>query len=865
MRPQSMLERIRFTRLRKFSDLAGWRNFYFDLISFLSLILIPVALAVNLPVYLEQHRYEVIACDTGLIFFLILNFFIRKPVFRGIIFFIYLTGIVTIFFISLGPFYARPGWLVLGSVTAALLFGISGAVATTGFNAVMLILMYNLWGPGLSEWAPVYLVPESVWYTFVMNISCISLVASLPASMLLTRLNLSFNQELDLQKKLSIEREFLESANQSLQKEIIERVQAETALSESRNYLEKIIDSVADPIFVKDAGHRWVLVNEAMSIFMGYPREELLGRTDHDFLPEREADIFREKDDLVFQSGAENVNEEEFTGVHGMVHTIVTKKTRYLDEKGQKFIVGIIRDITGRKQAEQALKESERRFRALAEHSVDAIMRFDRRHRHLYVNPVAESETGISPEEFIGKTHRDLGFPEDLCILWEEAMEKVFQTGQAQQVEFLLPSGLWIDWRLAPETDSRGRVAAVITFSRDITKRKKAEEERRKLEDQLVQAQKMESIGTLAGGIAHDFNNILSSVLGFAGLAELKLERGLSIGEELKGVIDAGVRARDLVRQILTFSRQTGIQRHPLDVSPLIKETMKFLRASLPTTIEIRQDFETSPPCMVMADPTQVHQIIMNLCTNAAQAMKEKGGVLKVGLKRIEPTDGQEIDLKRLSGGMYVHLSVSDTGKGISREIMGRIFDPFFTTKERGEGTGMGLSVVHGIVKEMGGDIFVRSEPGTGSRFDVFMPAHAGETGTSALGHAAARKGTGRILFVDDEEGVLASGYGILKQLGYDIVTTSSPREALDMFKSGQDRFDLVLTDMTMPGMTGIQLSNLIHGIRPDMPVILCTGYSEGLQEDTIRELGIREMVMKPMIAGELAEAVFKALAPVGR
>lgn len=782
MRPQSMLERIRFTRLRKFSDLAGWRNFYFDLISFLSLILIPVALAVNLPVYLEQHRYEVIACDTGLIFFLILNFFIRKPVFRGIIFFIYLTGIVTIFFISLGPFYARPGWLVLGSVTAALLFGISGAVATTGFNAVMLILMYNFWGPGLSEWAPVYLVPESVWYTFVMNISCISLVASLPASMLLTRLNLSFNQELDLQKKLSIEREFLESANQSLQKEIIERVQAETALSESRNYLEKIIDSVADPIFVKDAGHRWVLVNEAMSIFMGYPREELLGRTDHDFLPEREADIFREKDDLVFQSGAENVNEEEFTGVHGMVHTIVTKKTRYLDEKGQKFIVGIIRDITGRKQAEQALKESERRFRALAEHSVDAIMRFDRRHRHLYVNPVAESETGISPEEFIGKTHRDLGFPEDLCILWEEAMEKVFQTGQAQQVEFLLPSGLWIDWRLAPETDSRGRVAAVITFSRDITKRKKAEEERRKLEDQLVQAQKMESIGTLAGGIAHDFNNILSSVLGFAGLAELKLERGLSIGEELKGVIDAGVRARDLVRQILTFSRQTGIQRHPLDVSPLIKETMKFLRASLPTTIEIRQDFETSPPCMVMADPTQVHQIIMNLCTNAAQAMKEKGGVLKVGLKRIEPTDGQEIDLKRLSGGMYVHLSVSDTGKGISREIMGRIFDPFFTTKERGEGTGMGLSVVHGIVKEMGGDIFVRSEPGTGSRFDVFMPAHAGETGTSALGHAAARKGTGRILFVDDEEGVLASGYGILKQLGYDIVTTSSPREALDMF-----------------------------------------------------------------------------------
>jgi len=415
---------------------------------------------------------------------------------------------------------------------------------------------------------------------------------------------------------------------------------------------------------------------------------------------------------------------------------------------------------------------------------------------------------------------------------------------------------------LVKDTALLERLPTIVTRAlKDIehaSRLKEIEEERQRLQTRLMQVQKLEAIGTLAGGIAHDFNNILSTVLGYTELAKLKLEQGQPIAGELDEVLRAGIRARDLIRQILTFSRQADIQRTPLEIVPLIKETVKFLKASLPSTIEIHQDLN-APHSLILADPTQIHQVLMNLCTNATHAMQGKGR-LDIRLRELDLDQESSIAYKGLQPGRHLSLSISDNGRGIPREIIEKIFDPFFTTKERGEGSGMGLAVVHGIVSDMHGAITVDSVPGLGSTFHVLFPALDGTADTSEYAPAMPRKGHGRILFVDDEEGVLASGRGILEYLGYEIEAFDSAPAALESFAKDPAAFDLVLTDMTMPKMTGLEFAARLRKIRPNVPIILSTGFSVVLSEEMIARLGIQALIMKPLVAGELAEAVYHAL-----
>jgi len=387
---------------------------------------------------------------------------------------------------------------------------------------------------------------------------------------------------------------------------------------------------------------------------------------------------------------------------------------------------------------------------------------------------------------------------------------------------------------------------------------KEIEDERKRLHARLMQVQKLEAIGTLAGGIAHDFNNILSTILGYTELAKLKLDQGQPIDGELDEVLKAGIRARDLIKQILTFSRQAAIQRTPLEIAPLIKETVKFLKASLPATIEIHQDLQ-APHSLILADPTQIHQVLMNLCTNATHAMQGKGR-LDIRLSEISLDSEGSPAYKGVPPGRYLRLSISDTGRGIPHDIIDKIFDPFFTTKERGEGSGMGLSVVHGIVTDMRGAITVRSEPGQGTTFHVLFPALEGVVDADERAAAALREGCGRILLVDDEQGVLASGSGILEHLGYTVEAYDSAPAALEVFARDPESFDLVLTDMTMPKMTGLEFAAQIRKIRHDVPIMLSTGFSVVLSEERIARLGIQAVVTKPLVAGELAEAVYHAL-----
>jgi CheY-like chemotaxis protein len=371
----------------------------------------------------------------------------------------------------------------------------------------------------------------------------------------------------------------------------------------------------------------------------------------------------------------------------------------------------------------------------------------------------------------------------------------------------------------------------------------------------------MEAIGTLAGGIAHDFNNILSAILGYTDMALTDQTLDNRLRRYLDQVYKAGERAKDLVKQILAFSRQSDEALRPLGISPIVKEVLKLLRAALPSTIKIHCEIHADQDT-VLADPTQIHQVLMNLCTNAAHAMHGGKGELIVSLSPMEINPGDAFIINHdLTPGMYLQLSVSDTGHGIDPVIMDRIFDPFFTTKKPGEGTGMGLSVVHGIVKSYNGAITVESKVGEGTTFHVYLPLLMETEGKPEV-EAALRIIGGKecILFVDDEESLVRLAEDMLSGLGYEVIGRTSSMEALELFRARPNRFDLVITDMTMPNMTGIELAREIMHIQPGVPVVLCTGFSEAITPETAKAMGVREFIMKPIIQKQLAEAIRRAV-----
>ncbi len=393
-----------------------------------------------------------------------------------------------------------------------------------------------------------------------------------------------------------------------------------------------------------------------------------------------------------------------------------------------------------------------------------------------------------------------------------------------------------------------------VELKHALSDQRRAEKERADLEAQLRQAQKMEAIGTLAGGIAHDFNNILAAAIGYTELSLIEAEKGTALYDNLQEVLRAGERAKDLVKQILTFSRQAEQEIKPVQVKLILKEALKFLRASLPTHIEICQDIHSDS--LVMADPTQIYQVFMNLCTNAGYAMKEKGGVLTVTLTENEIESDSVNEHPELKPGKYIKLIVSDTGLGMPPHILNRIFDPFFTTKEKDKGTGMGLSVVHGIVGSCEGSISVVSTPGLGSTFNVYLPAVDSQLYSRTAVEEILPTGTEHILFVDDEQAIVKIGEKMLESLGYSVTTRTGSIEALELFKAKTDRFDLVVTDMTMANMSGDELAREMIRINPEIPIILCTGYSSRINPEQAAAIGIRALVYKPVLKTEIATTI---------
>ncbi len=417
----------------------------------------------------------------------------------------------------------------------------------------------------------------------------------------------------------------------------------------------------------------------------------------------------------------------------------------------------------------------------------------------------------------------------------------------------------WVSDSTYIRRDEQGKITHYQGIVEDITSRKQAEEENAQLEVKLRQAYKMEAVGTLAGGIAHDFNNILSIILGYAELAKDEAPPDSISSDNLDHVLEAAHRAEELVRQILSFSRQAQVGKIALKPQTLLIESLKMIRSSIPTTIEIQQNI--SPDCgTITVDPTQLHQILMNLCTNAFHAMEDQGGTLKVTLQVADTVPLELQEEKTTDDEIFIELSVSDTGQGIGPDIISHIFDPYFTTKEQGKGTGMGLAIIYGIVKDYGGTITVDTQLGKGTTFHVYLPQRTGTAAPAPVDEELSFEGKERILFVDDEEILAAMGKVMLERLGYHVTAKQSSLEALEAFQNQADEFDLVVTDLTMPDITGVELARMMLQIRPDIPIILCTGYSSTVNEDVAKAQGVKGFALKPLTRSGIAKLVRQVL-----
>ena len=546
----------------------------------------------------------------------------------------------------------------------------------------------------------------------------------------------------------------------------------------------------------------------------------------------------------------------ELTAPDGKTYEILSAPLP--DSKGKvDRAIEVVVDITGRKQTEEEFITNQTRLELVLEAARAGTWNWNIKTNEVFWDERSQKLFGLEPVTF------DRTF---------EAWRKIVHPDDIKKAEKMAAEGLKtgiidLEYRIKTKEglktisaygqvikDKENDPVLGIGIHIDITDKKN-------LEEQLRQTHKIEAIGTLAGGIAHDFNNILAGILGYTELAKRKLPPDTPIRKYLDGIYASGLRAKDLTTQILAFSRQSEKLLKPVQVNAIIIEALKLIRASIPTTIEIRLSIEEQS-AMVMADPTQLHQILMNLCANAAQAMQEKGGMLDIHLTSVQLDEKDCLKYNDIKLGPYIKLMVTDTGSGIDPTVKDRIFEPFFTTKDKGIGTGMGLSVAHGIIKSYGGDITAESHPGTGSCLSILLPKTQGTVGADEKKPKPLKTGNENILLIDDEDTLLSVNQDLLETLVYTITSENSSHAALQIFKEDPGKFDLVITDQTMPNLTGYELAKQLMEIRADIPVILCTGYSETITSEKAKAVGIKAFIMKPVTMEELSETIRNVLDP---
>ena len=627
------------------------------------------------------------------------------------------------------------------------------------------------------------------------------------------------------------------------------------AVKEASKRWQNTFDAMREALMVLDKDFRVLQCNQAMRNLLNKPEEEILGLHCWELVHGTDNPIGNCPCPKVLES----LNRESSILKINDRYQEVAVYPQFNDTGEINAFIHIMTDITEHLQAEAASREAHQTLLTVLDSIEATIYVVDlRSHEILFMNRHMKE---VYEGDFTGRTCwkalYDLDRPCGNCTHLSSTSQNEGRNEVCVWEGHNPASNRWyLNYdRLIKWVDGRMVRLQVAT---DITEIKNMEYERLHTEARLRQAQKMEAIGTLAGGIAHDFNNILSAIMGYSELALDDALNGTVSEAYLRQVLKAGHRARELVQQILTFSRQSESEAKPIQVQPIVKEALKLLRASLPSTIEIQQEVENS--AIVEADPTQIHQIIMNLCANAGHAMRLEGGVLRVSL--VQENLGLEFTSHHqgMIPGPHLKLVVADTGHGIATEIMDKIFDPYFTTKEKGEGTGMGLAMIQGIARSCKGTVTVENAQPSGAVFTVYLPVVQEEAFHRAEMEKIVPGGDERILFVDDEPPLADLGKHLLERQGYHVTICTSSAEALALFESRPDDFDLVITDMTMPHMTGEIMARKMMTIRPRIPVVICTGYSEKITPELIDRLGIRGLVMKPLVGNELTLAVRQAL-----
>ena len=638
--------------------------------------------------------------------------------------------------------------------------------------------------------------------------------------------------------------------------DVTKRRQAEMLLRKSEEKHRKLVSNISDVIVILD--NEGVITYKSPNITkqFGWTPEDLIGKhglfTVHPDDQERLGEVVTR---ILEKDHATARVEYNYLCKDGSFKPVELTAVNMVNDPVINGVLANYKDITHRIQANIELRKSEEKFKSTFRISPDAInLNSVEGGVYIDINEGFTKILGYSREDIIGKSSIELNIwndPKDRERLvsglkkWGvvENLEAVF-IGKDGQIK----TGLMSARLLRIENQN-----VILSITRDIT-------EQRKLETQLQQSQKMESIGTLAGGIAHDFNNILFPIVGHTEMLLEDITEGSPFRDSLNQIYTGAIRASDLVKQILTFSSQESGELKLMKMQPIIKEALKLIRSTIPTAIEIKQNLETN--CgVIKADPTQIHQIVMNLSTNAYHAMENTGGELVVSLKEIE-LGALDLINQDMTPGAYACLTITDSGKGMDKDLTQKIFDPFFTTKEKGKGTGMGLSVVHGIVESMNGAIQVYSEPAKGTEFNIYLPVVKSSSEKLEIHHMKKpiQGGIERILLVDDEDAVVTMEKLMLERLGYQVTSRTSSIDALEAFRANPNKFDLVITDMAMPNMPGNKLSVELTKIRPDIPVLLCTGFSETMSEEKAASLGIKGFLLKPIVMKELSQKIREVL-----
>jgi len=662
--------------------------------------------------------------------------------------------------------------------------------------------------------------------------------------------------------------------------EITERKRAEAVLRDSQAHLLLAVESSNTGLWDWNLATNEVYYSAIWKRQIGYQDHEIQNRFDEwqsRVHPDDLQHALKVVNDFLASPWPNYENEFRFRHKDGSYRWILTKAALLRDEHGNPArMLGSHLDITERKRVEEMLRASEAKLREqlreieqIYAYSPIGLFIFDREYRFLRINERMAQINGFSIAHHIGKTLDEIA--PDLATFLKEAYRPIFERGEPVlnvEIHGKTPKDPeherdWIG-NYFPLMSETGEVIGLIGAVLEITERKQAEELQQKLEEQLRQSQKMEAVGTLAGGIAHDFNNLLSAILGNAELAHQDIDSAHPVQVSIEEIRRAGQRAKQLVQRLLAFGRPQESERKPVQLAPIVEEAIRLLRSTLPAGVEL--NFNATATAAVRADASQVHQVVLNLATNAWHALSNHAGHIDIRLAACRVDSSLRRLHPELQVGPHVQLTVSDSGSGIDAAILNRIFEPFFTTKPAGQGSGLGLSVVHGIVRSHGGAIGVESQPGHGTTFNIYFPACDDSAVSTAGTTAISVRGSGeRILFIDDEEPLVYLTVRFLERLGYRVDGYTQATEALASFAADPDGYDLAITDYNMPGMTGLEVAQRLLQIRPNATVVLASGYVRPQEIEQARALGIREIILKPNTVEELAPVVQRLLAERGQ